>query len=184
MTILRRLLARPATVRACGLRQGRRRSARTTPTRFHILAGSELKDVEAQVVAEARKIGVPVRFEYAGTLDIIDRVNRGEKVDAVWVANGAYTGLALQARPAASTKIMYSQIVLGVKPAVAARLGWDKTPPTWREIAAAAATGGFHYAMTNPTASNSGLSALVRGRLVDRRQGRRARASRTSTPPR
>ena len=134
---------------------------RDDPNAFHILAGSELKDIEQQVVEQARQAGVPVHFEYAGTLDIIDRVNRGEAVDGVWVANGAYTGLALKAKPAASTKIMYSQIVLGVKPAVAATLGWDRTPPSWQDIATAAAAGRLHYAMTNPTASNSGLSALV-----------------------
>ncbi|MDB5686922.1 MAG: von Willebrand factor type domain protein [Rhizorhabdus sp.] len=131
------------------------------PNAFHILAGSELKDVEAQVVEKAHKAGVSVRFEYAGTLDIIDRINRGEKIDAVWIANGAYAGLAMTAKPAASTKIMYSQILPGVKPAVAQALGWDSKAPSWAEIAAAAAAGKFHYAMTNPTASNSGLSALV-----------------------
>ncbi len=144
---------------ACGGHGGGKEA--DDPNAFHILAGSELKDIEPQVVAEAKKAGLKVRFDYAGTLDIIDRVNRGERIDGVWVANGAYTGLALSAKPAASTKIMYSQIVLGVKPAVAAALGWDKAAPSWAEIAAAAAAGKFHYAMTNPTASNSGLSALV-----------------------
>lgn len=162
MTMLRRLLALMLlfTVAACG-GGGSSGDSADDPNAFHILAGSELKDVEQQVKAEARKAGVPVRFEYAGTLDIIDRINRGEKVDAVWVANGAYTGLALKVKPAASTKIMYSQIVLGVKPAVANALGWAARPPSWAEIAAAAGTGKFRYAMTNPTASNSGLSALV-----------------------
>jgi Ca-activated chloride channel homolog len=161
MTMIRRILAllMLLTAAACGRHGGD--AAQEDPNAFHILAGSELKDVEPQVKAEAAKIGVPVHFEYAGTLDIIDRVNRGEKVDAVWVANGAYTGLALKAKPAAAAKIMYSQIVLGVKPQVASALGWDKAAPSWKDIASAATAGKFHYAMTNPTASNSGLSALV-----------------------
>ena len=104
---------------------------------------------------------MPIDFHYAGSLDIIDRVNRGEAVDVAWVANGAYTSLALTRKPAASTKIMYSQVLLGVKPAVAAALGWDKAPPSWAEIAAAAGAGRLRYAMTNPTASNTGLSALL-----------------------
>jgi Ca-activated chloride channel family protein len=160
MTLVRRLLALflLLAVAACGKSST---DVAADPDVFHILAGSELKDVEPQVTADARRIGVQIYFDYAGTLDVIDRVNRGEKIDAVWVANGAYTGLALTSKPAAATKIMYSQIVLGVKPAVAAGLGWDKAAPSWKEIAAAAAAGKFHYAMTNPTASNSGLSALV-----------------------
>jgi Ca-activated chloride channel family protein len=131
------------------------------PNAFHILAGSELKDVEPQVVEAARGIGIHLVFENAGTLDVIDRINTGAKVDAAWVANGAYTSLALKQKPAASTKTMYSQILLGVKPGVAHALGWDAKAPTWAEIARAAADGRFHYAMTNPAASNSGLSALV-----------------------
>jgi len=161
MIPIRRLLGLLLLLMAAACGKGGGDATADDPHAFHILAGSELKDIEPQVKAEAAKIGVPVRFDYAGTLDIIDRVNRGEAVDAVWVANGAYTGLALKAKPAASTKIMYSQIVLGVKPALAAALGWDRAPPSWKEIAAAAAAGKLHYAMTNPTASNSGLSALV-----------------------
>jgi Ca-activated chloride channel homolog len=142
---------------ACGVSKDEKADDKS----FHILAGSEMKDIEAEVVEQARKAGIVVRFDYAGTLDIIDRLNRNEKIDAVWVANGAYTGLALKAKPAASTKIMYSQIVLGMKPTVAAALGWTKQSPSWAEMAAAAANGKLRYAMTNPTASNSGLSALV-----------------------
>src|SRR5262249_49487753 len=49
----------------------------------------------------------------------------------------------------------------GVKRDVAHRLGWDHGDVKWRDIAAAAASGKFHFAMTSPTASNSGFSALV-----------------------
>lgn len=163
MILLRRLigLLMLLAVAACGQSSGGEDAAADDPDAFHILAGSELKDIAPQVAEEAKKAGVTLHFEYAGTLDIIDRVNRGEKIDGIWVANGAYTGLALQAKPAASTKIMYSQIVLGVKPAVAAALGWDRQAPSWKDVADAAAAGRFHFAMANPTASNSGLSALV-----------------------
>ena len=160
MNILKRLLGLMFLLALAGCSRGGHQPA-DDPNAFHILAGSELKDVETQVVEQARKAGVPVHFEYAGTLDIIDRINRGEKVDAVWVANGPYTALSLKARPAAATKIMYSQILLGVKPQVAQALGWSANAPSWAEIAKAAADGKLRYAMTNPTASNSGLSALV-----------------------
>src|SRR5262249_887991 len=33
-------------------------------------------------------------------------------------------------------------------------------PPSWADIATAAASGRFSYAMTNPTSSNTGMSAL------------------------
>jgi len=44
---------------------------------------------------------------------------------------------------------------------VSRKLGWDREAPTWRDIAKAAETRKFTYGMTDPSASNSGFSALV-----------------------
>ena len=41
-------------------------------------------------------------------------------------------------RLGASTKIMASPVVLGVRRPLARKLGWDKKAPTWRDIAEAA----------------------------------------------
>jgi Ca-activated chloride channel family protein len=64
-------------------------------------------------------------------------------------------------RLGASTKIMASPVVLGVRRPLARKLGWDKKAPTWRDIAKAAEAKKFTYGMTDPSASNSGFSALV-----------------------
>jgi Ca-activated chloride channel family protein len=56
---------------------------------------------------------------------------------------------------------MLSPVVVGVKRSVAQSLGWQNGTTSWKDIASAAAAGKFHFAMTNPTASNSGFSALV-----------------------
>ena len=40
------------------------------------------------------------------------------------------------------------------------KLGWDKAPPTWADIARAAVQGRLRYGMTNPASSNTGMSAL------------------------
>ncbi|HJU40345.1 MAG TPA: vWA domain-containing protein [Tahibacter sp.] len=39
-------------------------------------------------------------------------------------------------------------------------LGWATKTPTWADVARAAKGGRFRYAMTNPTSSNTGMSAL------------------------
>lgn len=127
---------------------------------FTILAGSELKDLEAPIVAAAKAAGVDVKLSYAGTLDIVERINAGETFDAILPPNGAYPALALQAKPLARDKLFYSRIALGVKSAKAAQLGWNKRPPGWAEIAKAASTGQLRYGMTNATSSNTGMSAL------------------------
>jgi Ca-activated chloride channel homolog len=57
---------------------------------------------------------------------------------------------------------MLSPVVIGVKHSVAQSLGWSgSTSVTWADIANAARAGNFHFAMTNPAASNSGFVALV-----------------------
>ncbi len=131
-----------------------------TAAPFTILAGSELKDLESAIVATARTAGVDVQLSYAGTLDIVERINAGERFDAILPPNGAYPALALQTKPVARDKLFYSRIALGIKAAKLSELGWDQKPPGWAEIAAAAGSGKLRYGMTNATSSNTGMSAL------------------------
>ena len=110
-----------------------------------------------------RATGVRLHFSYSGTLAGIDRLNAGEQFDAVWFSHAKYLVLndASTSRVKAQEKIMLSPVVLGVKRSVAHKFGWDAKSPTWAEIAQRAKAGEFKYAMTNPTASNSGFSAVI-----------------------
>ncbi len=132
----------------------------TASAPFKVLAGSELRDLEPTLKAAASDVGVDLQLSYAGTLDIVERVNAGEAFDAILPANGAYPALALTAKPLARDKLFYSRVALGVKTAKAQALGWTAQPPSWAEIARAAGAGQLRYAMTNPTTSNTGMSAL------------------------
>ena len=134
--------------------------ARGSGAAFSVLAGSELKELESALVAAAREIGIPLEVSYAGTLDIVERINAGEKFDAILPPNGAYPALALTKPPVAREKLFYSRVALGIKADVAQRLGWDSKAPTWADIARAARDGQLRYAMTNPSSSNTGMSAL------------------------
>src|SRR5262245_40403587 len=130
------------------------------PTVLRVLAGSELKELSSELVDAGRRANVDLRLSYAGTLDIVDRVNAGEVFDAVLPPNGAYPMLALANKPGAREKLFYSRVALGVKKSRLQALGWDRRAPSWADIARAAETGKFTYAMTNPTSSNTGMSAL------------------------
>jgi Ca-activated chloride channel homolog len=136
------------------------------PNVLRVIAGSEVKDM-VPILAEAEKAtGVKVELQYTGTLDGTSLIASGGadgKYDASWFANNRYLSLLPGAtgKIGEAVKVMSSPVVLGLKTAVAQRLGWDTTPPTWADIAAAAAAGRFTYGMTNPAASNSGFSALV-----------------------
>ncbi|MES2887919.1 MAG: VWA domain-containing protein [Pseudomonadota bacterium] len=137
--------------------------AGTTPPaggEFSVLAGSELRDIEPTLLKAASEAGVRLKLSYAGTLDIVERVNAGERFDAILPPNGAYPALALATKPLAREKLFYSRVALGVKPAVVRSLGWDQRPPNWADIAKASGAGQLRFAMTNPTSSNTGMSAL------------------------
>lgn len=134
--------------------------AASTGAPFTVLAGSELKELEAPIVAAGRAAGVTVQMAYAGTLEMVERINAGERFDAVLPPNGAYPALALEQKPLARDKLFYSRIALGVKAAKLKALGWDRQTPTWANIAQAASQGQLRYAMTNASASNTGMSAL------------------------
>jgi len=162
-------IAAAAALSACGgggpgsSRDANAASDANDPRALTVLAGSELKDLEPLLPDLERATGVRVNFSYSGTLAGIDRLNAGEQFDAVWFSHAKYLVLndASTSRVKAQEKIMLSPVVLGVKRSVAHRFGWDAKSPTWAEVAQRARSGEFKYAMTNPTASNSGFSAVI-----------------------
>jgi Ca-activated chloride channel family protein len=131
---------------------------------LHVLAGSELKDMQPILDDALKATGIELVPTYAGSLDGAEQVAAGAQgVDAAWFASDRYIALAgASSKILARQRIAVSPVVVGVRDDVAQRLGWaNGAHVSWRDIAKAAADGKFHYAMTNPTASNSGFSALV-----------------------
>jgi Ca-activated chloride channel family protein len=133
---------------------------------LRVLAGSELADLK-QILDQARKdTGVTVKLDYIGTLDGVQQVTdgmAGQRYDAVWFSSNRYLALhpEAQSKIGESAGTMASPVVLGLRASVARSLGWDRSQPTWAQIAAAAGDRKFTYGMTSPAASNSGFSALV-----------------------
>ncbi len=127
---------------------------------LRILAGSELKELEPEIVSAARSANLTVAVSYAGTLEMVDRINQWEPFDAILPPNGAYPSLALTRKAVAKEKLFYSRVALGVKESKARALGWDRAAPNWSEVTQAVKDGKLVYAMTNPTTSNTGMSTL------------------------
>ncbi|HYM84883.1 MAG TPA: substrate-binding and VWA domain-containing protein, partial [Candidatus Dormibacteraeota bacterium] len=131
---------------------------------LNVLAGSELKDLEQFLPDIQQHTGVKLSLSYVGTLEGAERIANGDTADAAWFSHGKYISLLPGAgsRIVASEKIMLSPVILGVKRSAAQRLGWTGSKPvTWKDIADRSADGSFHFAMTNPAASNSGMTALI-----------------------
>ena len=129
---------------------------------LHVLAGSELRDLEPYAAQIRDATGIALDPSYTGTLAGVDRIVAGERVDAAWFASGKYLLLSgAKKRVRAQERIMLSPVAIGVKTSVAKRFGWTSGGTTWRQIAQRAGAGEFRFAMTNPTASNSGFSAVI-----------------------
>jgi Ca-activated chloride channel family protein len=136
------------------------------PVTLRVLAGSELLDLESVLAEAGAATGVRIELDPVGTLDGAEAVASGTAEaahDAIWFSSNRYLALqpAVQARLGTATDIMSSPVVLGLRRSVAERLGWVGRPVTWAEIAAAAGARQFTYGMTDPSASNSGFSAVV-----------------------
>ena len=159
-----RMIAVLAGVAIASLVSCQRASDTQPANSLAILAGSELKDIESGLKADIRKAtGLHLAFTYSGTLDAVDRIAAGGQFDALWVSHGKYLAMndVLKSRILAQEKTMLSPVLLGLKASKARALGWDKQEPTWRDIADAAKAGKFTFGMTNPTSSNTGLTATI-----------------------
>lgn len=133
---------------------------------LRILAGSELADMQPVLDEAAKATGVKVKFTFTGTLEGAQSLADGSvdgKYDAVWFSSNRYPAGIPEAakRLGNQVKIMSSPVVLGLSTSTAQRLGWVGKRVGWGEIAAQAGKKAFSYGMTDPSASNSGFSALV-----------------------
>lgn len=170
MKLLRHLLGMALVLVLCVGCGDKKGASSTSPSasgsagQFTLLAGSELKDIETQLKDDLqRATGLELVFTYAGTLDAIERLEAGEKFDAVWVSHGKYLSLNPNLGPKikAQEKTMLSPVILGVRASKAKALGWDRADPTWADVAEAARAGKLTFGMTNPTTSNSGFTAVI-----------------------
>lgn len=140
--------------------------AHGTPSTLNVLSSSELADMKPILAQIARATGVTVTLNPVGSLTGAQEVINGRaygKFQAVWFASDDYLNMwpggvrGLNG----TTEIMASPVILGVRSSTARRLGWEGRTVTWQDIASAAMRRQFTFAMTDPSASNSGLSALV-----------------------
>lgn len=134
---------------------------------LRVLAGSEVKDLEPLLEDMTRETGVRLEFEYIGTLDGTEALlasGDDRPWDATWFPSNRYLTLFPDGQDLIRTSesIARSPVVLGLKPAVAQRLGWGAdSQPTWNDVVDAIAAGELSYGMTSPISSNSGFTTLV-----------------------
>ena len=160
------MCALTAVALLAGCTAGEEEGGGSDPDALHILASSELSDMEPILERVGTDLGVPVELSYAGTLDSVDRLAKGKadgRFDAVWLSSNDYLRLRPEAarKIVSETTVMASPVALGVKPATLRDLGWKPEDVTWAQVEKAVADGRLTYGMTDPSRSNSGFSTLI-----------------------
>ena len=92
---------------------------------FKIIASSENKDLENIITEFAEEKNMDSSIEYAGTLDIMEKLNSGEKYDAIWASNSIWLYMldnSIKLSNSKSTSI--NPVVFGVKKSKAESLGF------------------------------------------------------------
>ena len=130
---------------------------------FNIIASTENKDLEDFIVNYAKSEGIDVNIEYSGTIDIMDKLNSGEKYDAVWTSNSIWLYMLdsskVKTSEAKSTSI--NPVIFAIKKSKAEELGFVGKDIYTRDIVSAIRDGKLKFSMSNPTQTNTGATAYL-----------------------
>ena len=129
---------------------------------FKIISSTENKDLENIIKKYARENNIDLSIEYAGTIDIMDRLNSGEKFDAVWTSNSIWLYMlnnSSKVKNSKSTSI--NPVVFGIKKSKANELGFIGKDIYTKDILSAIKSKKLKFSMSSATQTNTGATAYL-----------------------
>ena len=130
---------------------------------FKIISSSENEILDEDIKSYAKEKGYNFEIEYADTIDIVNKLNHGEKYDAVWVSNSIWLykldSSVVSVKNSKSTSI--NPVIFAVKKSKAESLGLTKKDIKTKDILDKIKSGDLKFNMSNPTSTNSGASAYL-----------------------
>ena len=132
-----------------------------TTNTFRIIASSENEDLDKEIKEFAETKDVNLEIEYAGTLEIMDRLNNGEKFDAVWASNSIWLYMLDNVSPSNSKSTSINPVVFGITRSKAEELGFIGREIYTKDIVDAIRNGNLKFSMSNPTSTNTGATAYL-----------------------
>lgn len=136
--------------------------AKTDKSAFRIIASTENKDLEATLLNYAKDNNVKISIDYAGTLEIMEKLNTGENYDAVWASNSIWLYMlddGVSVKNSKSTSI--NPVVFGVTKSKAEALGWVGTDVYMSDILNAIKGNKLKFNMPSVTQTNTGATAYL-----------------------
>lgn len=133
-----------------------------TSKTFKIISSSENEELENVIKSYAEQKGYDIDIDYSGTLDIMQKLNNGEKYDAVWVSNSIWLYMLnsdVSVKDSKCTSI--NPVIFGITKSKAEELGFVGKTVYTQDIVDAISSGKLKFSMSNPTSTNSGASAYL-----------------------
>ena len=127
-----------------------------------IISSSENEDLENVLKRFANKQNIDLDIDYAGTLEIMEKLNNGEKYDAIWASNSIWLYMlndTIKVSESKSTSI--NPVVFAIKKSKAQELGFTNREIYTYEIVDAIKNGNLKFSMSNPTQTNTGATAYL-----------------------
>lgn len=134
----------------------------TTSDTFKIISSTENKDIEETLKKYAKENQIDLQIDYAGTIEIMDKLNNGEKYDAVWCSNSIWLYMLndkISVKNSKSTSI--NPVVFGIKKSKAQELGFIDKEVYTKDILNAIRENKLKFSMSSPTQTNTGASAYL-----------------------
>ena len=130
---------------------------------FSIISSSENKDLEEILQKAAKENNIDLQIEYAGTLDIMDSLNSGEKYDAVWASNSIWLYMLNSSvvKTSESKSTSMNPVVFAINKSKAEKLGFVGKEIYTKDIVEAIKSGDLKFSMSNPTRTNTGATAYL-----------------------
>lgn len=129
---------------------------------FNIISSSENKDIEEIIQNYAKNKEYKINIDYAGTLDIMQKLNNGEKYDAVWASNSIWLYMLEDNVKISNSKCTsINPVIFGITKTKAKELGLIDKKVYTKDITEAISSGKLKFSMSNPTTTNSGASAYL-----------------------
>lgn len=131
-------------------------------TTLNIISSSENEDLEPIIKQYISSKEYDVNIEYAGTLDIMEKLNSGEKYDAVWISNSIWLYMLDDSVKVSNSKYTsINPVIFGITKSKAQELGFINNTVYTKDIVDAISNGKLKFSMSNPTSTNSGASAYL-----------------------
>ncbi len=130
---------------------------------FSLITTPENKVLEEFINKFARKSAIDINITYADNLDIVDRLNSGEKYDAIWASNSIWLDMLDSSKVSTSDSKSTSvtPIVIGIKKSKANELGLVDKQVKMKDLLSLIKAGKLKFSMANPITTNSGAASYL-----------------------